>query len=292
MEFPKISIVTPSYNQAKYLEETIISVLSQNYPNLEYIVIDGGSTDGSVEIIKKYETKLSYWVTEKDQGMYHAIQKGFNKSRGEIMGWINSDDLYHRNSLFTAAGIFTDLPEINWIQGNPTVIDEMGRTVNCRPLQSRSKFQFYLRDFVHTKDFIQQESTFWRRSLWEKAGSKFNLSYRYAADFDLWINFFRYEKLYVTPALIGGFRIRRSDQASLDHFSTYLEEAVGSLNNYPLSHEEEKHLSKIKAFRKTMLRIPVFRNSKSLIRYHESLYNYPPAINFNRQKQKFEFIKS
>ena len=96
--YPKISIVTPNYNGVKYLEQTIVSVLNQNYPNLEYIIIDGGSTDGSVEIIKKYESKLSYWVSEPDMGLYHAIQKGFEKSTGEIMAWINSDDMYVKGS--------------------------------------------------------------------------------------------------------------------------------------------------------------------------------------------------
>ena len=94
---PKISIVTPSFNQAQFIEETILSVLNQNYPNLEYIIIDGGSTDGSVDIIKKYADKIAYWVSEKDSGMYDAINKGFGKSTGEILAWINSDDIFFDN---------------------------------------------------------------------------------------------------------------------------------------------------------------------------------------------------
>ena len=109
MNYPKISIVTPSFNQGIFLEATIQSVLNQNYPNLEYIVIDGGSTDNSVKIIKKYEKYLSYWVSESDRGQSHAINKGFTISTGEIMGWLNSDDLYTSGALNHVANVFSGL---------------------------------------------------------------------------------------------------------------------------------------------------------------------------------------
>src|SRR5690606_11897786 len=124
MNYQKISIVRPYFNRKTHLEEAIRSVLDQRYPNLEYIIIDGGSTDGSVDIIRKYETHLAYWVSEPDNGMYHAIQKGFQMSSGEIMGWLNSDDRLHTNSLFTLAEIFSQFSDVNWVQGIPTVIDE------------------------------------------------------------------------------------------------------------------------------------------------------------------------
>ena|ERR1035437_1146809 len=173
---PKISIVTPNFNGAKYLEETILSVFEQNYPNLEYIIIDGGSTDGSLEIIKKYDKKLLLWLSEPDNGMYHAIQKGFDRSTGEIMAWINSDDKYHPGSLSIVSEIFEKYPEVNWLTGSITHFDVYGRTIRVFQPQRWSKYDYYTGNY----GWIQQESTFWRRGLWEKSGGKLNLDVKYA----------------------------------------------------------------------------------------------------------------
>ena len=131
-KYPKITVVTPNYNQGAYIEETINSVLNQNYPNLEYIIMDGGSTDGSLEIIKKYENELTYWVSEKDAGMYDALNKGFSKSSGDIMCWINSDDLLMPNALQNMNELFTDLPAVEWIQGMNCAIDLKGNIIDYR----------------------------------------------------------------------------------------------------------------------------------------------------------------
>src|SRR5215207_3198072 len=106
MNYPKVSVVTASLNQVQYIEETILSLLNQQYPCLEYIIIDGGSTDGTIDIIKKYEDRLKYWTSEKDNGLYDALNKGFKITTGEILGWLNADDILHRNSLFILAEIF------------------------------------------------------------------------------------------------------------------------------------------------------------------------------------------
>ncbi|MFT4802966.1 MAG: glycosyltransferase involved in cell wall biosynthesis [Psychroserpens sp.] len=228
-EYPRITVVTPNYNQGSYIEETIRSVLNQKYPNLEYIIVDGGSTDNSLEIIKKYESQLYSWVSEKDSGMYDAINKGFSKSSGEIMCWINSDDVLWEGSLFYVAEIFKSKIKIQWLQGYPSVINEKGKLVYQRdPVYS--KYHFYLFRYIKNFSFIQQESTFWSRGLWEKAGSALSLDLSLAADFELWMRFFEMEKLYCTKQQLAAFRIREG-QKSGDK-ETYLKQAKLVVDNH------------------------------------------------------------
>lgn len=225
MQLPRITIITPSFNQVDFIERTIKSVVEQRYPNLEYIVIDGGSTDGSVEIIGNYNHLLSYWVSEKDNGMYEALQKGFAKSTGEIMGWINSDDVLGAGSLFRVAETFAH-PSVYWIQGQHAVIDEHDRVVYQAPPRLLCKYSYYKKQY-HGKPFgfIQQEGTFWRRTLWEKAGGHISQQYRLAGDFELWMRFFRHADLHLMPQATGYFRRRNANQLSVDNYPQYLAEA-------------------------------------------------------------------
>jgi glycosyltransferase involved in cell wall biosynthesis len=220
--FPRISIVTPNLNGAEFLEKTITSVTEQGYPNLEYIIIDGGSTDGSLEIIRKYESQITFWESEPDKGLYHAIQKGFDHTTGSILGWINSDDQLLYNSLYTIGEIFSLSPDIDWIQGYPTVMDELGRIVYHRPPVFRPE-HFLSRSF-HDGRFIQQESTFWTRNLWNLAGGYISPDYQYAGDFELWMRFFRHAPLHVTTAMLGTFRTRSQGQISRSNYHDYLSE--------------------------------------------------------------------
>ena len=240
-QYPKITIVTPVYNQVDYLEATITSVISQNYPNLEYIVIDGGSTDGTVEVIKKYESYISYWVTELDDGMYDALNKGFGLSTGDIMGWINSDDILLSQALFNVARLFNELPQVSWLQGLNCVIDHNGKIVD---VLTPKRFSFIT---VLNGDYrwIQQESTFWKRGLWDKAGGFIQNNLKLAGDFELWFRFFQLERLYYVNISLGAWR-KRPGQLSVVNFKTYNNEVLGTIGMYTRTEEQLLILKKIR----------------------------------------------
>ena len=200
--WPRIALVTPVYNSAKYLEATIRSVLAQDYPNLDYFIVDGGSTDGSLDIIRKYEGQISGWMSERDNGMYDALNKGFARTSGEVMGWISATDMLHMGGLAVVGSVFRQLPEVEWISGRPNVFTEDGLGVRVYALPRWSRYRY----LAGANKYIQQEGTFWRRSLWEKAGAYVDASRRFVSDFDLWVRFFRHAKLYSVDGLIGGYR--------------------------------------------------------------------------------------
>jgi hypothetical protein len=200
--WPRITLITPALNSAHYIEQTIRSVIYQGYPNLEYSIVDGGSTDGTVEIIRKYEKHLSWWVSEPDNGMYDALNKGFARSSGEIMGWISATDMLHQGSLKVVSSVLQKFPQVEWITGRPTGFNEQGMTVWVGSLPRFSQIRF----LAGANRYIQQESTFWKRGLWERAGGHVDASRRNASDFELWVRFFRHAHLYPVNALIGGYR--------------------------------------------------------------------------------------
>lgn len=180
MTRPRVSIITPSYNQAQYLEETLRSVLDQGYPDLEYIVVDGGSTDGSVEIIKRYADRLAWWVSEKDSGQAEAINKGFARATGEIVAWINSDDYYQPGAIAEAARTLEEHPECGMVFGDVVSIDGTGQPVNVMTYGDwglEGLMQF---------NIIGQPGVFMRRAVLEQAGY-LDLSYHFMLDHHLWL---------------------------------------------------------------------------------------------------------
>jgi len=205
----RITIVTPCFNHVRFIRATIESVLSQNYSNLEYIVIDGGSTDGSAEIIKEYEPRLSFFVSEKDTGHGNALNKGFKRSTGEIMAWLNSDDKHMPRALQTVATIFQQHPDVNWIVGTNGWWNDQGTMVSTINV-FKNLHDFLSGDFA----WIQQESVFWRRSLWEKAGGTINEDYKLMVDGELWTRFFLHDELYHAHCLLSGYRMHSANRAA------------------------------------------------------------------------------
>lgn len=226
-----ISIVTPCLNQAAWLEEAIRSVLGQNHPGLEYVIIDGGSTDGSVEIIRRHAHRLAAWESGPDGGQYAAINKGFARTRGEIMGWLNADDKQTPWALAVVDEIFAYFPEIEWLTALcPLEWDQRGRAVRCLHRAGYHRDKFLRGDNLPSPRrpeaaWIQQESTFWRRSLWERAGGQVGDGFPLAGDFELWGRFFRADaELHAVETPLAGFRFHAA-QRTADHAEAYLREA-------------------------------------------------------------------
>ncbi|MFC2141473.1 glycosyltransferase family 2 protein [Acidobacteriota bacterium] len=163
--WPKISIVTPSYNQGEFLERTIMSVLNQNYPNLEYIIIDGGSTDGSMDIIKKYEKHLAHWISEPDNGQAHALNKGFRLAKGEISAWLNSDDIYLPNTLVEVSTYFTQNPDTEFVFGNTVFVNAGDEVIGDVRFT-----KFSLRSYIYKSFGLHQPSSFWKSELFNEMG--------------------------------------------------------------------------------------------------------------------------
>jgi glycosyltransferase involved in cell wall biosynthesis len=198
---PLVTIVTPSFNQAGFLEETIQSVLNQTYPSIEYIVIDGGSTDGSLDIIKKYESRLSNWVSEKDNGQTDAINKGFLKAKGEILAWLNSDDTLLPNTVAEAVDFLNAHPETGLVYGNANYIDEKSKVIGKFPA-AQTDLARLRRGYVH----IPQQASFFRKSLWDRVGP-LDPNFFFAMDYDLWVRLAKISELKYVPNTWANFRL-------------------------------------------------------------------------------------
>lgn len=303
MEYPKISIITINLNQAGYLEEAMQSVLQQDYPNLEYIIIDGGSNDGSVEVIKKCEHQLAYWESEPDEGHVYALQKGLGKATGDIMGWINSDDKLHYRSLFAVAEIFREFEQVQWLTGFPSWFNTEGLPlVEMKPVSPVSTFGFntpnlYLKWALWSKhrflngDYmaIQQESTFWRKSLWEKAGGKLNTDFKLAFDFELWCRFFRHAPLYFTNTLLAGFRHSSQTQKSKEQQADYLRECEKAIKQEQSRLARARRLaSRCRFLLSRPLKVGYYTGMPWCSKWYGKIMGLPEIITFNFETKRYE----
>jgi glycosyltransferase involved in cell wall biosynthesis len=209
---PTISIVTPSYQHAKFLERTVQSVVGQSYPALEYVVQDGGSTDGTLEILERVGPHLTRWTSEPDGGHADALNRGFRLTTGEIMGWLNSDDLLLPGSLAYVADYFVAHPDVDVVYGNRLLIDAQDCEIGAWILPAHD-------DAVLTlADFVPQETLFWRRRIWDAAGGGLDETFGYALDWDLLLRFRDANARMVRlPRFLGAFRVHDEQRTSAAH---------------------------------------------------------------------------
>jgi glycosyltransferase involved in cell wall biosynthesis len=200
-KYPKISIVVQCFNRENYIAETIESIINQSYPNLECVVIDDNSSDGSWEIIQKYKDRLFYCekLNGHNTSPVKAINYGLSKSTGEIMATINDKNLLMPKSLFTIAEVFDTFKEVEWVSGIGLITDPQGKITNVLPI--RKDLHEHL---IHVPWNVQHESTFWKRSLWDRAGAKYNETW--AFDYELWCRFFLEAKMYHLNTIVGAYR--------------------------------------------------------------------------------------
>ncbi len=198
---PLVSIVTPSRNQGRFLEATIQSVLSQDYPRIEYIIVDGGSTDGSVDVIRNHAPQLSWWISEPDGGQTDAINKGFSHANGEILAWLNSDDTYEPGAVAAAVQALQACPACGMIYGGAHYIDERGRIVGTFPA-AQTDYVRLRQGYVH----IPQQAAFFRADLWKTLGP-LDTSFYFAMDYDLWLRVAGRTQVKYLPQIWANFRL-------------------------------------------------------------------------------------
>ena len=225
MNFPRISLVTPCYNHEKYIGRTIESVISQGYPNLQYIVINDGSTDNSSKIIQRYLDQIDLFLDLEGHrpSPVWGLNQGFQHVDGEILGWISSDDVLLPKSLFTVAKAFRDVPNAQWVTGLASTINERDEVVNCKT-RFKQRFDFLIGQW----QVIQQESTYFCAELWQKAGGQFNEDFLQAFDTELWTRFFEHSELHHLQAPLGAFRKGQQSRSTrnIEEFNSYNDRAI------------------------------------------------------------------
>jgi glycosyltransferase involved in cell wall biosynthesis len=200
---PIVSIVTPTFNQARFLEATIQSVLNQSYPHIEYFVIDGGSTDGSLDILKRHARHLAAWLSEPDAGQTEAINKGFALAHGDILAWLNSDDLYQAEAVSEAVAFLQAHPEVGMVYADADYLDEEGRVIGRFPA-AQTDYRRLRQGYVH----VPQQTAFFRANLWRMVGP-LDPSFFFAMDYDLWVRIATLTPIHYLHRTWAGFRLHR-----------------------------------------------------------------------------------
>jgi len=220
---PRISVITPSYNQVDFIEATIQSVLGQEYPDLEYIIIDGGSTDGTVDIIRKYEDRL-IWVSEPDRGQAHAINKGLARASGAVIAFLNSDDVYAPGALHAVGAYFAEQPEAQWLTGRCSIIDEKGREIR-KAISAYKHFwlEFHSYGVLQILNYISQPATFWRRSLLDELGG-LKEDLLFTMDYEYWLRIGQQYRLHSLRQRLAGFRLYEASKSGGGYEEQFAEE--------------------------------------------------------------------
>ena len=257
-----ISIVTSCYNCEQYIESTIKSVIQQDFTGLQYIITDGASTDRTLDIIRKYQEYIDVLISEPDDGMYHGIQKGFQYAEGEIMAWLNGDDIYHPWTFSIVERIFKKFPEIDWIIGLPSYINKLGQCIKI----SSNAATAYPKEYIcngwfrpQFAGYLQQESMFWRKSLWNKAGG-LNLKLQYAADFELWTRFAKHAELYSVTVPLASFRRRPGEQISSVNEDKYHDQVMAVCRNLKPSPKIWDFISRSSEIGRILFRLLIWKN--------------------------------
>jgi glycosyltransferase involved in cell wall biosynthesis len=260
---PRIALVTPCLNMAPWVEETLNSIHGQGYPALEHVVMDGGSTDGTLEILERWKPRLAGVHVGPDSGLYDAVNKGFAHTSGEIMAWLGADDLLLPGALRTVGTVFATFPSVEWITARHQVVyvggghSIVGNDHHGFGRKAFLRAQYLLGGTWPASTFIQAESSFWRRSLWERAGGRLSTEHGPAGDFELWARFFEHAQVAGINALLGAFRVR-AGQTSRAHGDRYLEECLRVLREHsggppgPLVRYVLRHRRPFKALRKLL----------------------------------------
>jgi len=206
---PLVSVITPSWNSVEFIERTIHSIVNQTYKNIEFIVVDGGSSDGTLDVLKRHAEEISWWVSERDNGMYHAINKGLARASGEIIAYLNSDDIYYPDTIFQVVASFSEYPEADLIYGDLDFID-----ANDRFLYNQKYPNFSAKHFANANySMIGQPASFWRSSLLKKIGG-FDESFKMAADFDFFVRAGATGKMLRINRTLAAFRVHEKSLTS------------------------------------------------------------------------------